>query len=132
MGNIAANHADHVLITTDNPRSEDPARIADQVLEGTRLGGKGSSATVERILDRAEAIRAAVSLAAPDDVVVIAGKGHEKAQIMGTRVIPFDDAAVAQEVLGRTVANRTGASAPKHLPLGRNATDDAEGGAGTR
>jgi UDP-N-acetylmuramoyl-L-alanyl-D-glutamate--2,6-diaminopimelate ligase len=97
MGRIAAKHADVVVVTSDNPRSEDPARIAEAVLHGTR----GSSARVERILDRAEAIRSAISCAAAADVVVIAGKGHEKTQILGDRVIPFDDVAIARDALGQ-------------------------------
>jgi UDP-N-acetylmuramoyl-L-alanyl-D-glutamate--2,6-diaminopimelate ligase len=97
MGRIAAKHADVVVVTNDNPRSEDPERIADAVLEGTR----GSLSRVERILERAEAIHSAISCAAAADVVIIAGKGHEKTQIVGDRVIPFDDVAVAREALGQ-------------------------------
>jgi UDP-N-acetylmuramoyl-L-alanyl-D-glutamate--2,6-diaminopimelate ligase len=96
MGRVAARLADVVVITTDNPRSEEPARIAEAVLEGTR----GSSTRVERILERAEAIQSAITMAAAVDVVVIAGKGHEKTQIVGTSVVAFDDVAIARLALG--------------------------------
>ncbi|MEO7329635.1 MAG: UDP-N-acetylmuramoyl-L-alanyl-D-glutamate--2,6-diaminopimelate ligase, partial [Minicystis sp.] len=83
------------LITTDNPRSEDPALIAAAVLAGAR-GGPGR---VELVPDRAAAITMAIELAAPPDIVILAGKGHERTQTVGEQVLPFDDAEVAANVL---------------------------------
>ncbi len=92
MGRVAADHADLVLVTTDNPRHEDPAEIADAV----EAGARGGRADVRRELDRAAAIRAAVAWARPADAVVIAGKGHERQQHLGERALPFDDGEVAR------------------------------------
>jgi UDP-N-acetylmuramoyl-L-alanyl-D-glutamate--2,6-diaminopimelate ligase len=92
MGRIASVLADVAIVTSDNPRSEDPLAIIDEV----RAGMDGEE-TVEP--DRARAIELAVELARPGDVVVIAGKGHERGQEMGGVVLPFDDAEVAGEVL---------------------------------
>ncbi|MBV8951027.1 MAG: UDP-N-acetylmuramoyl-L-alanyl-D-glutamate--2,6-diaminopimelate ligase, partial [Actinobacteria bacterium] len=90
MGSAATANADHVVVTSDNPRSEDPAVIADEIRPG--LEG-GAPFTVE--LDRRDAIRLALAGARPGDVVVIAGKGHETGQTFGDVSIPFDDAVVA-------------------------------------
>ena len=95
MGATAERAADLVFVTSDNPRSEDPAAIAADILGGMQ---RPAAARVE--LDRALAIRAALASAAPGDVVLIAGKGHETTQITGTRVLPFDDVAVVREILG--------------------------------
>jgi UDP-N-acetylmuramoyl-L-alanyl-D-glutamate--2,6-diaminopimelate ligase len=95
MGEIAARLADHTIVTSDNPRSEDPEAIVAEVLAGIpdRDG-------VEAIVDRRAAIARAVELAAPGDVVVVAGKGHEQGQeFEGGRKLPFDDATVAREAL---------------------------------
>ncbi len=90
----AASVADRVVLTSDNPRSEDPARIADQI----RSGITGSS-QVRVVLDRREAIRAAIADAGEDDVVLLAGKGHETEQTIAGRTAPFDDAAEARAAL---------------------------------
>ena len=99
MGMVAGRLSDVVVITSDNPRSEEPARIIEEVKRGavpeTRQGG----AEVIAIVDRREAIAQAVSGASAGDVVLIAGKGHEKYQEIGDRVFPFDDVAVAREAL---------------------------------
>jgi UDP-N-acetylmuramoyl-L-alanyl-D-glutamate--2,6-diaminopimelate ligase len=100
MGEIAARLADEVVITNDNPRSEDPERLADAVIEGT----KGGAARVQRILDRRLAIECAVGAASPTDIVVIAGKGHEKTQLVADAVIAFDDAEVARSASGKRKA----------------------------
>jgi UDP-N-acetylmuramoyl-L-alanyl-D-glutamate--2,6-diaminopimelate ligase len=92
MGEVACRLADSAVLTSDNPRSEDPLRI----LEEMRSGCAGDP-LVEP--DRRAAIRAALSVAAPGDVVVIAGKGHEQGQDVGGVITPFDDRAVAAEVL---------------------------------
>lgn len=98
MGEIAARLADLVIVTDDNPRTEDPAAIRAAVLEGTR----GGSAAVLEIGDRRLAIREAVLRAEPGDVVLVAGKGHETGQEVHGEVHPFDDRTVAaEEILGR-------------------------------
>jgi UDP-N-acetylmuramoyl-L-alanyl-D-glutamate--2,6-diaminopimelate ligase len=94
MGEIAARRADVVYVTTDNPRSEDPAAIIAEVLAGVPSGSG-----VEAVLDRREAIRDALSAARLGDVVVVAGKGHESGQIAGGITAPFDDRLVVREEL---------------------------------
>jgi UDP-N-acetylmuramoyl-L-alanyl-D-glutamate--2,6-diaminopimelate ligase len=94
MGEIAKRLADRVIVTSDNPRSEDPEAIIDEILAG-------SGPDVDHDADRRSAIAAAIAAAAPGDVVVIAGKGHEQGQeFEGGRKIPFDDVTVAREALG--------------------------------
>ena len=92
MGSLAAELADEVIVTSDNPRSEDPAAIAAEVAAGRPL-------TIE--LDRRAAIVRALELARPGDVVLIAGKGNESGQEFADRTIPFDDREVARDVLRR-------------------------------
>jgi UDP-N-acetylmuramoyl-L-alanyl-D-glutamate--2,6-diaminopimelate ligase len=102
MGGIAARLSDRVWVTSDNPRSERPEAIVAEVVAGVRDTG----ASAERYVgepDRAAAIRAALDWARAGDTVVIAGKGHETYQIVGSDVLPFDDRAVARQILlGRT------------------------------
>jgi UDP-N-acetylmuramoyl-L-alanyl-D-glutamate--2,6-diaminopimelate ligase len=88
MGAIAVRDADHVIVTDDNPRSEDPAAIRAEIL--------AAAPGALEIAGRAEAIRAAVAEAKTGDVVLLAGKGHEQGQIVGRDVLPFDDVGVAQ------------------------------------
>jgi UDP-N-acetylmuramoyl-L-alanyl-D-glutamate--2,6-diaminopimelate ligase len=95
MGRAAAGGADVVVLTSDNPRSEEPEQIAGAVLDG--LGDGSARVVVE--LDRRAAIRDAMREAKPGDVVVIAGKGHETGQTTGERTVPFDDRVVAHEEL---------------------------------
>ncbi len=102
MGRIAASLADVVVMTNDNPRSEDPATIAAAVGEGA----KGGPARVLLELDRASAIKMAIELAEPPDIVIVAGKGHERTQIVGEQVLPFDDAAVAAGVVAERGPSR--------------------------
>jgi UDP-N-acetylmuramoyl-L-alanyl-D-glutamate--2,6-diaminopimelate ligase len=93
MGEAAATRADRVIVTSDNPRSEDPEAIIAEVLEGT-------GPDVEREPDRRRAIALAVETAEPGDVVVIAGKGHEQGQeFEAGRKEPFDDREVARAAL---------------------------------
>ena len=93
MGRIAATGSDVAWVTNDNPRSEDPAAIAAEIV----AGAEGASLAVE--LDRRVAIERAIASARPGDVVLIAGKGHETTQTIGAQVRPFDDRAVAREAL---------------------------------
>jgi len=89
MGRVARALADRAIVTTDNPRSEDPAAIAAQVSEGT----------LEVVLDRREAIEQALADAGTGDIVVIAGKGADTEMELAGHSIPFDDRAVAREAL---------------------------------
>jgi UDP-N-acetylmuramoyl-L-alanyl-D-glutamate--2,6-diaminopimelate ligase len=95
MGKIAAELADAVYITDDNPRTEDAASIRAQV----HAGAVGPAA-VQVMADRRAAIAAALAAAGANDIVLVAGKGHEQGQIVGREVLPFDDRAVVREVLG--------------------------------
>jgi UDP-N-acetylmuramoyl-L-alanyl-D-glutamate--2,6-diaminopimelate ligase len=95
MGQAAGAASDVVVVTSDNPRSEDPTAIIDEVLPGL----SGTSATVFVEPDRHRAIEMSIAQARAGDLVLLAGKGHEKTQTIAGRVIPFDDAAVARQVL---------------------------------
>jgi UDP-N-acetylmuramoyl-L-alanyl-D-glutamate--2,6-diaminopimelate ligase len=107
MGQVAAELSDLVVLTSDNPRSEDPLDIMNDVLVGIRR--KDTPCLVE--LDRAAAIRRAIEEARPGDILILAGKGHETYQIVKDRTIPFDDREVAREVLrGFGYRLRTGVS----------------------
>jgi len=96
MGAVASRHADRVVVTSDNPRSEQPSTIIDEILDGIAADSPG---TIVTIADRGEAICAAIASARPGDVVVIAGKGHETTQEFADHIIEFDDRAVARECL---------------------------------
>lgn len=95
MGRIAATLSDLAIVTSDNPRTEDPV----QILDDTEQGMKDAAGRYERVPDRREAIGRALELARQGDIVVIAGKGHETYQILGTETIHFDDREVAREFL---------------------------------
>jgi UDP-N-acetylmuramoyl-L-alanyl-D-glutamate--2,6-diaminopimelate ligase len=104
MGEIAGRMADIPIATSDNPRSEDPGAILADV--GRGLDASGATKAL-KVVDRREAIRAAIDLANPGTVVVLAGKGHETTQVIGDRELPFDDRAVARElVLERKAGER--------------------------
>jgi len=92
MGGIAERLADHAIVTSDNPRTEDPDRIIDDIEAGMR------GTNHERITDRHDAIARALTIAAPDDVIVLAGKGHETYQIRGTIAYPFDEREIVREL----------------------------------
>jgi UDP-N-acetylmuramyl-tripeptide synthetase len=100
MGRIAAELADVPIVTSDNPRSEDPGAIIDEILAGI-------DGDAEIIQDRRSAIAHAIEAAEPHDVVVIAGKGHEQGQQFRDRTVPFDDREVAREALRRLRAATT-------------------------
>jgi UDP-N-acetylmuramoyl-L-alanyl-D-glutamate--2,6-diaminopimelate ligase len=91
MGAVAREHADVAIVTDDNPRSEDPARIRKEVLHGCP--------DAQEIGDRAQAIKAALADLRKGDIVVVAGKGHETGQIVGDKVLPFDDAEVVLKMM---------------------------------
>lgn len=110
MGNIAARLSDRVVLTSDNPRSEDPVAIIDEIKRGIVVpdrpatrGGQVVPAvkTVPwtAIVDRGDAIASAIADAAPGDLVLVAGKGHEKTQVIGDRSLPFDDVEVSRAAL---------------------------------
>ncbi len=104
MGMVAERLSDVVVITSDNPRSEDPQRIIDEIKRGIAAGSPGAGGRtpeIRSVVDRRDAIEQAVELSEPDDVVLIAGKGHEKYQQIGDRVLPFDDAEAARAALAR-------------------------------
>jgi UDP-N-acetylmuramoyl-L-alanyl-D-glutamate--2,6-diaminopimelate ligase len=103
MGEIAARLADVVVVTDDNPRSEDPAAIRAEVLAGTRAVSAG--AEVHEVGDRREAIALAVSLAREGDCLVVAGKGHETGQEVGGHKHPFDDRDELRAALTRAGAS---------------------------
>ncbi len=94
MGRIAANYSDLTIITSDNPRTEDPIHIIDDI-----LGGLNAVSNYKVVPDRQIAIQKAITIANPGDTVVIAGKGHEDYQIIGREKFPFDDRIVAKNVL---------------------------------
>jgi UDP-N-acetylmuramoyl-L-alanyl-D-glutamate--2,6-diaminopimelate ligase len=108
MGAAAARYADVVVVTDDNPRSEDPAAIRAAVLAGAREAAAASGAEVTEVADRAEAVDAAVRAAAgPADTVLVAGKGHETGQDVAGTIHPFDDREVLRAALQRWAGART-------------------------
>jgi UDP-N-acetylmuramoyl-L-alanyl-D-glutamate--2,6-diaminopimelate ligase len=101
MGAAAAGLADLAILTSDNPRSEDPLAILIQMLEGVLTVAEPQRARIIVEPDRAAAINLAVTTADKGDVLVIAGKGHERGQYVGRTVLPFDDREVAADALAR-------------------------------
>jgi UDP-N-acetylmuramoyl-L-alanyl-D-glutamate--2,6-diaminopimelate ligase len=98
MGQAAAEGADEVIVTDDNPRFEDPAEIRRQTRQGCP--------NAMEIGDRAQAIETAISQLGPGDSLVIAGKGHERGQMIGSTLLPFQDSEVARQILGRLKRDR--------------------------
>ena len=96
MGAVGAELADIAIVTSDNPRSEDPQSIVDEVVAGATASTRSK---VRAEVDRRAAIADAIRLAGPADIVVIAGKGHEVTQTIGDERRPFDDRVVARELL---------------------------------
>ncbi|MFG2196728.1 UDP-N-acetylmuramoyl-L-alanyl-D-glutamate--2,6-diaminopimelate ligase [Streptomyces sp. NPDC048639] len=96
MGEIAGTHSDLCVLTSDNPRTEDPETILDQITPGLTATGT----PFERFTDRRQAIAFALSTAGPDDIVLVAGKGSEPYQIVGEELLPFSDMAVVRELAG--------------------------------
>ena len=106
MAAVAARYADDLIITSDNPRTEDPQTIIDEILVGVPEARRADTIT---LVDRRAAIEHAIERCGPDDVVLIAGKGHEPYQIIGTQKHPFDDRRVASEAIALSAA-KVGAS----------------------
>jgi UDP-N-acetylmuramoyl-L-alanyl-D-glutamate--2,6-diaminopimelate ligase len=106
MGAVASRLSDVIVVTSDNPRSEDPKRIIDEILRGITVDTRRDAAQqVLTVPDRRQAIRQAVDLARAGDMVLVAGKGHERYQIIGSETLPFDDAVVAREALADRRSN---------------------------
>jgi UDP-N-acetylmuramoyl-L-alanyl-D-glutamate--2,6-diaminopimelate ligase len=130
MGEAATRIADLVVVTSDNPRSEQPAAIVEQIMAGVADGPGAEESRVHVVLDRRLAIGRALELAQAGDVVVIAGKGHEQGQeFAGGRTIPFDDVTVAREELERRLCSP---ARPRSRPSGpdlRGAERHVQGGA---
>jgi UDP-N-acetylmuramoyl-L-alanyl-D-glutamate--2,6-diaminopimelate ligase len=95
MGNVASENADYVILTTDNPRSEDPKKIVEDIISGI------NKCNYEVILDREAAIKHAVDRSSPEDVILVVGKGHENYQLLGELKMPWDEKAVIKEALER-------------------------------
>jgi UDP-N-acetylmuramoyl-L-alanyl-D-glutamate--2,6-diaminopimelate ligase len=93
MGAIAAQYADRVIVTSDNPRREDPERIIDDIVAGMPAG------SYDRIFDREEAIAHALRIAQPGDTVLLVGKGHETYQVEGTTYRHFDESEIVRALL---------------------------------
>jgi len=104
MGEIAARYSDLVVVTSDNPRTEDPLRIIAGIEEGVQKVLRPGAYAV--LPDRREAIAHAVRAASRDDLVVIAGKGHEDYQIIGTAKFPFDDREEAARAIEAKLAGK--------------------------
>lgn len=98
MGEIASRYCNTLVVTSDNPRSENPESIIDDI-----VGGISGAVQLSRYADRRVAIAQALQVAQTGDVVVIAGKGHETYQIIGDDVFPFDDRLVAAEELSKCI-----------------------------
>jgi UDP-N-acetylmuramoyl-L-alanyl-D-glutamate--2,6-diaminopimelate ligase len=96
MGEVAHTLADDIYVTDDNPRDEDPAFIRAQILV--------ACPQAQEIGDRRQAMRTAIQQMRPNDVLLIAGKGHERGQIVGNKIVPFDDRTEAQAILKEGLA----------------------------
>ena len=98
MGSISDELSDFTILTSDNPRTEDPEKILDDI-------AKGFSGEFIRITDRRDAIQKAIDIATPQDLILIAGKGHEDYQIIGNTKIDFDDRKISVELLNELLQN---------------------------
>jgi UDP-N-acetylmuramoyl-L-alanyl-D-glutamate--2,6-diaminopimelate ligase len=109
MGAVAGRLSDVIVITSDNPRFEDPLRIIEEVQRGiTHDTRRDSTQDVLAIADRQEAVEKAIELARPGDLVLLAGKGHEKTQVIGSETLPFDDVSAATAALARRRGRKEG------------------------
>jgi UDP-N-acetylmuramoyl-L-alanyl-D-glutamate--2,6-diaminopimelate ligase len=100
MGAVAARLSDVVIVTSDNPRSEDPARIIEEIKLGIQ-GADREAGSFFAIVDRGDALEQAIKMADPGDLVLLAGKGHEKTQVIGQQELPFDEVELARAALDR-------------------------------
>jgi UDP-N-acetylmuramoyl-L-alanyl-D-glutamate--2,6-diaminopimelate ligase len=107
MGAVASRLSDVVIVTSDNPRSEDPARIIEEIKLGIQ-GADREAGSFFAIVDRADAIEQAIGMAKPGDLVLLAGKGHEKTQVIGQQELPFDEVELAGAALDRRRAGSRG------------------------
>ena len=107
MGEVAVKGSDFAIVTSDNPRSEDPLSIISEVEVGIRRAGGIEGKNYQVVADRREAIRHALRMASTGDTVLLAGKGHEAYQIIGDTSFPFDERAVAREVLDELAPRRS-------------------------
>jgi UDP-N-acetylmuramoyl-L-alanyl-D-glutamate--2,6-diaminopimelate ligase len=105
MGAVTGRLSDVIVLTSDNPRSEDPEQIIEEIRRGITADTRRDALQPMTVVDRRAAIEKAIELASPGDLVLIAGKGHETYQIVGSRVLPFDDAVVARDALSRRRSN---------------------------
>jgi UDP-N-acetylmuramoyl-L-alanyl-D-glutamate--2,6-diaminopimelate ligase len=105
MGAVAGRLSDLIVVTSDNPRSEDPGRIIEEIQRGITPDTRRDAGQLLTMVDRRAAIATAIETARPGDLVLVAGKGHEKYQVIGDRTLPFDDVAVAREALARRRTN---------------------------
>jgi UDP-N-acetylmuramoyl-L-alanyl-D-glutamate--2,6-diaminopimelate ligase len=101
MGAVAARLSDVVVLTSDNPRGEDPARIIEEIKRGMSPAADRDKTALVAIVDRKEAIQFAIRTAEPGDLILLAGKGHEKTQTIDGRELPFDEAEIARAALER-------------------------------
>ena len=108
MAQAAEENSDHCIVTSDNPRNEDPAVICSEVVTGFK-----DSKSFEVILDRRSAIEKAISMATKDDIILVAGKGHEKFQIFAYKTIEFDDCKVIQEICREKVKPKASKMEPQ-------------------
>lgn len=115
MGAAAVRLADLLIVTDDNPRTEDPATIRTAVLDGAHDVADSRRAQIVEVGDRREAIRCAVSSAETGDTVVVAGKGHETGQEINATVHPFDDRVVLRELLGELLGEKRSERSPEQL-----------------
>ena len=107
MGEVAVKGSDFAIVTSDNPRSEDPLSIISEVEVGVRRAGGIEGKNYQVVADRREAIRHALRMASTGDTVLLAGKGHEAYQIIGETSFPFDERAVARELLDELATRRS-------------------------
>ena len=101
MGSIAEEFSDHVFLTSDNPRSEEPQNIINDILMGIEQREK-----ISIDIDRFKAINESIKFAKKEDIVLIAGKGHENYQILNDKVIDFDDRKIAQKLLEEKIKTK--------------------------
>ncbi len=122
MGRIAAEWADHAIVTSDNPRNEDPVAIIDEVRPGVDEGVRGRNVRVDYESDRRRAINLAIAAAQAGDLVMIAGKGHETTQTIAGVNHPFDDRQVAREILRASRTTGLGGDRRRRATVGEPQT----------